>query len=598
LVRTNMYCRIILLMLIIPGISIAAAIDSKHQPSRSAEIAPIFDGPRNSLVGSAMRVWLLDRGSNICSSSWPTPRSNWNQADLSPVISWYSSTLSATSGVNMNLGNLRNDDFELAGGLKLSLRNWTFQSNVNSNEGELSDEANGIDLELGLFSKFACWLHFRDAALNGDLPLSETAGFAERKKWIWTEYQQDSNSLSHDETTAGMAYTHKIGKSSQLYLAFIKDQIRWGSGLLRAGQISGDQAAAVPHFQLVLDSKPLRLISLVGELYSGLSEQFNVYENPAGNSKTPLRQKWIVAHRLEYTNTNLALGFGEAVILGDRRPGPGYLNPLNFLWSEQHAEGDKDNTILFADLRLRLPRFIPGAWMSYADLSIDDYTLADFGKELEGQKYSSLIGLSGCPFPVVDSKDAMRIGDFELPGISWLTFELSKVRPYFGSHFYSINTYQQSSSTLGLLPEPNSKNSEWELRHELRIPDFDILKLRNSALLLFRIRGGKLQHGQNYWLNDELVNVGGSIEQPHRDSIDQQSAEFLAGSKYTQAYLSLGLEIKNLLKWENSSGSEFTVGTFSLRIDWSNFDNDSQNPDMIDSRDHDLEIWLDWGSTF
>ena len=69
----------------------------------------------------------------------------------------------------------------------------------------------------------------------------------------------------------------------------------------------------------------------------------------------------MIAHRLGWSNRHLSLGLGEMILMGDEGIGLGYLNPVNFYWSEQHARGDRENTLLLFDARLRVPSFVPGA---------------------------------------------------------------------------------------------------------------------------------------------------------------------------------------------------------------------------------------------
>ena len=180
--------------------------------------------------------------------------------------------------------------------------------------------------------------------------------------------------------------------------------------------------------------------------------------------------------------------------------------------------------------------------MLNAELSVDDYTISQWGEELEGQKSASLLGFSGTPLPPGADHRSMELFGLRLPGISWLTLEQLRVRPYFGTHFYAVSRLDHEHRSLGAWDHPNTRITEWEWRHELL---YQPKKLRgNEFLLTTRITGGHLVHGQNY-VNDngQFVNVGGNRYLPHRDGTDAQESPFLAGLLETHDWLTFGLGI-------------------------------------------------------
>ncbi len=543
------------------------------------------------------------------------PRGDWSDLPGSPSLDWHRRALPwippASPGEPPSASALlrwNTADLGLALDPLLSHARWRFSGNTAGRA--LEESANGIDLEARWLSHTSFWMHFRDAGLSGDLPLVDEPPFTTDRSWIWTHLEAGGKELTHDETRAGAALGLSPGRSSLLCLGLLKEHLRWGNGLLRGVLLRGDAAPAVGQFMLLLDSPPFRYRMTLGELESLLPDSSRLQQAGFGRPKLPWREKWLVAHRLEWSGRRLALGLGELVVLGDRRPGPGYLTPASFLWSEQHFQGDKDNTLIFLDLRWRPP--LPGVWLLHADLAIDDYTLKDFGEHYEGQKTASQLGLCLCPLPAGprgpggEIRD-MYLGSLRIPGISWLTLEHTRSRPYFGTHFQTINQYSHAGRSLGPFEDPNTRATEWEWRHEL---DFGLPPagpLGGAAgLMCFTAKGGRLVHGGNEYDPEGLLlrNVGGDLDQPHRDGVDPQPAPFLDGVLDSSDYLSLGLELR--LAFERGWGqganrrrpTASSLGVLNLRLEWSTWKLYRPAEQPADSRERMLEFRLDWARPF
>lgn len=513
----------------------------------------LLDSPLGTLRHSAARAWLLGDVAPAA-AAWPLPREDWQSLPVTPRLEY--------SGRQANADTtalLRWSEGDLRIGLtpRAEVARYLGPDGLGTNEA-----ANGIDFEAEWAHRFAFWLHFRDAGHDGDLDLLEEPVFQADRNWLWTEI--NDGTLTHDEQRAGATLKLALTASSTVRFSLLRDHLRWGPGLLRTTGIQGDEAPGWPMFLLELEHGALSFLQTVGELHSmeWLDDSYPV--EAGGRIRRELRQKWLIAHRLEWRARWGSLAAGESVILGDRRPGPGYLIPAALIWSEQHASGDRDNTMLFLDGRLRLPRALPGSWMAYAELNVDDYSLGDLGEELEGQRLSSLIGISGCPLPMVEGR-AMQLASLEIPGISWLTLEHARQRPYAGGHFHAVNRFDHGGQSLAAFEHPNSRSLEWEWRHEMLLPTLRLGILSLEPLLEWSLFGSHLVHGANP--DDE--NAGGDRYLPHRPE-DGQAAPFLGGVLELQDQREVQAALSSRLGWRQRALGQLELGVGWTRLNRQN----------------------------
>ncbi|MFA7330788.1 MAG: hypothetical protein WC326_06910 [Candidatus Delongbacteria bacterium] len=509
----------------------------------------LLDSPRGPAFAAASRAWLLERDSSAPPAAWPLPRRDWRAAPATPVLHWLDQTRPLGTEPGPWLG-VQLDSLRVALGLRLESRGWSLRQDST---GRLAESANGLDLELSWGTGGGAWLHVRDAGVSGATDWTTHPLFQDREIWRWSEIQTDG-SLTHDEQRAGAVLEWPLG-SGRARLALLRDHLRWGSGLLRTTILQGDRAPAWSQFLFQADWGPLRYTQTVGELFSGEADSLLARRDASGLVKLPWREKWLAAHRLDWTGRWGGLGISELLVLGDRRPGPGALLPTGLFWSEQHAAGDRDNVLLALDGRLRLPRQLPGAWDLHGELCVDDYSLSDLGGAAEGQRTAWLAGLSGCPLPVTEGR-AMRLGPLTLPGISWLTAEWTQVRPYTYGHFYSVNRFDHGGQSLGATAQPNSRVLDWEWRHEAPGPRLRAGRLELAGVWILALRGSRLEHGANP-LGE---NVGGDRLLPHREGLDAPEAPFLAGLREEDSWLRLGLEGAWRVEWRRRTLGSLVLG--------------------------------------
>jgi len=524
---------------------------------RAAEEADgcLLDGPRSAVFPAAARDWLLDPAASAPPAVWPLPRQVWLESTHGPRLRWLEHARPLAG--ERPWSGWRKDGLALAAGPRLESSAWSFSG---EHPGSLSEGANGLDLELARDGALGAWLHMRDAGVSGDSLPRTLPLWRERESWLWSQVQDDG-SLTHDEARAGLGLVLPLG-GARAHVSLVREHLRWGPGLLRTTEIQGDRAPSLPMFLLQAEAGPFYFSQAVGELFSGEADTVLARRDATGLVKVPWREKWLAAHRLDIRGAWGGLGLGEILVLGDRGPGPGALIPTGLLWSEQHAAGDRDNVLIFLDGRLRLPRALPGAWQVYGELCVDDYSISDWGQDLEGQKIASLAGLSGCPLPAAGGPSgsaAMQLGSLRLPGLSWLTVEHTRVRPYFGTHFFAADRYDHGGRALGATPEPNTRATDWEWRHEAPGPRLRLGRLALDGQWTARLGGGHLVHGAN----PPGGNVGGDRLLPWREGIDDPRAPFLAGRRETTREWRTGLEARWRVDWRGRG-----LGSLALEMGW------------------------------
>jgi hypothetical protein len=255
-----------------------------------------------------------------------------------------------------------------------------------------------------------------------------------------------------------------------------------------------------------------------------------------GRLRTLDTPKFISAQRLEVRpRGNLLLGFSQGVVYGDRGVQLGYLTPMNFLYSVQHSNDDKDNLVLGFD----------GTWRPvcgcklYGELFLDDVVVRD------------LLTSSG------NNKSAITLGSEFTRQISArlnldLWTEYTRVRPFVYSHVFATNVYTQWTSPIGYTLEPNSEFVNTELRGTYY----------PFALTL------SLSH-ENHGANTATRNVGGDIYTPVSDLIKGQDFPLLDGQLQRTLRLGVTLDCEVLPGLRlYTHATSFQIKGLPNRLEW------------------------------
>lgn len=210
--------------------------------------------------------------------------------------------------------------------------------------------------------------------------------------------------------------------------------------------------------------------------------------------------KYLAVHRLEADLLD-AFRFGvfESVIYSQREIDFGYLNPVNFYKSAEHAGGDRDNPMLGFDLATL---FLPGTQL-YGSWLIDDVDFARWGDEWWGNKFIWQGGVSNAV--LVPNTD--------------VTLEYTRIEPYVYSHRLTGNQYTHNGDALGLELPPNSDEWYVALRHWL------------NAKLWLTLEVHRRRHGRNEVDEDGniIANHGADIYESLDYDRDSDIAPFLDG---------------------------------------------------------------------
>lgn len=232
--------------------------------------------------------------------------------------------------------------------------------------------------------------------------------------------------------------------------------------------------------------------SLMGEAPEGADDVGPFAEIPT---------KYLAAHLLSIGPVGpLRFSVGEAVVYGGRPFEIGYLNPVNFLKSQEHYLRDRDNSLLYLGLR---------AWpvsrvRLEGEFLLDDLVFSRIGTGYWGNKTAWRIGVGAVGLPY---------------GTTDLLVEYTRLEPYVYSHFARSNAYLHD----GALPaargnEPNSH----ALRSSLTWRPIPNLTADLSLVLS--------EHGRNVVADTGLVrNVGGDVREGFRSEVSADTVTFLDG---------------------------------------------------------------------
>jgi hypothetical protein len=237
-------------------------------------------------------------------------------------------------------------------------------------------------------------------------------------------------------------------------------------------------------------------------------------------------QKYLASHIISFGPFGGIRGsLGESVIYSRRPFEIGYLNPLNFIKSQEHYLRDRDNTNMYAALSVNPAGgvFVEGEFL------LDDLKFSRIGDGFWGNKSAWRIGARTTAFPL---------------DVADLSMSYTRLEPYVFTHFDPVNSYTHDGTMLaggGL--EPNSEYLEGALR---------VVPLPNLRL---RAVVGIGKHGANITVkdasgrNDSLVrNVGGDVRYTNDEIVrgDSPYVTFLDGNLEKSLRLRLEAEYEPL----------------------------------------------------
>ena len=260
-------------------------------------------------------------------------------------------------------------------------------------------------------------------------------------------------------------------------------------------------------------------------------------------SKIPVKLSSM--HRLSLRPAWGELTFWESVIYSDRGFDLSYLNPLSFLKSLEHANHDRDNSLMGLDWTIR-------PWDHFqinGSFLLDDIIFSEIGSGYWSNKLAYNISFS-------------HSSEFVMLGL-----EYSRVEPYTYTHFNPQNSYTNDHMLIGSYILPNSDMLSFIYR-------FYFLGNRYPWM----IRVAYERHGDNIYDNSgNLVKNVGSDPFVARRSEDAYYIKFLDGKRNDAAIVELefGYEIIrgfNLSIQAFTKFSEYDNSMKNIRIKFSYLD--------------------------
>ena len=261
-----------------------------------------------------------------------------------------------------------------------------------------------------------------------ELPDSYKEGYVldrDYMKWINWGYPTSSLTYNHSDFTLGLH----------------RQPVYWGYSPNNSPILS-DNVSPLPHIEWSTMMPHLRFKFI----HARLTPNEDLYEDSLNTRRN------LSAHRVEFDLTsNFEFAFNEFVVYAQRDFELGYLNPVNFLFAEEQAQGDLDNKLMAIDFKWRV---IPGL-TSYGTWFFDELDFWKIFSGWWGNKFVFQLGATYYP-------------QSNLPS---LNIEYTAARPWTYSHKHSFNAFSSAGRALGLIDGPNTQNISvgtfWQLNSKL-----------------------------------------------------------------------------------------------------------------------------------
>ncbi|MCF8240270.1 MAG: hypothetical protein K9J16_02715 [Melioribacteraceae bacterium] len=256
----------------------------------------------------------------------------------------------------------------------------------------------------------------------------------------------------------------------------------------------------------------------------------NIVQDPIEGSTREVTEKYIAYHRVAFDfSKHLSIGFGEMIIYSRRSMDLAYLNPFAFYKSVEHSNQDRDNSMLFFDVKNNSIR----GFKFYAALLIDDIDFSKIGKKWYGNQTLFDIGLTAIPF-------------YSTVPIEF-DFQYMRIEPYVYSHRINNNNFTTQSFNLASDIQPNSEiyhfGIDYRFTHRLSVYSYFDYTI----------------HGANKLNNDGSVNTnyGGDIQVGYRVG-DEQQVNFLDGMLEYKTIIGVQLIYEPINNYHLVLTSEYT----------------------------------------
>ena len=345
----------------------------------------------------------------------------------------------------------------------------------------------GAEVRGSFMDNFGYYLRATNGAQFGDKDLAATKSNL-RYNYKYNENKDDATAF--DETEGYLSAEFKYAR-----FKIGRDRMKIGYGTLNS--ILGNYAPPMDYLSFKMNYSIFSFSFFHGKLLGQMTDKPDSIQ---GNIRT-ISDKFLAYHRLSLNfSRHFKLGLGEMIVYANRSMDLSYLNPFNFYKSAEHANQDRDNSILFFDFQNNSLKGIT----FYGLVLIDDIDFSELGTDWFGNKILYDFSMTVSPF--ADS----------FP----LTFGLQYIHidPYVYTHRIHDNDYTSYQIGLGSNLQPNSQSF---ITHITYKPHYRVD-------LKFSFQYTK--HGANELdsLGNVSVNHGGDILVGHRVN-DSDIAVFLDG---------------------------------------------------------------------
>ncbi|MEE9431986.1 MAG: hypothetical protein V3V16_13140 [Melioribacteraceae bacterium] len=368
---------------------------------------------------------------------------------------------------------------------------------LSQNEFEPIKNSNSLLYRFGgevrgsLFNRIGFSASATNGSFKGNKNLAQSFGSLKYNYKFITPTGSDLGESFFDETESFLFLNYdyaslKIGNDRKL--------IGYGASKL----ILGDNAPRMEYLQLNLDYKSIHFSSFHGKLLGSNQSYYNSSEG----SISRITDKYLAYHRLNFAlSKHLNFSFGEMIIYSRRNLDISYLNPFNFYKSSEHANQDRDNSVLFLDIQ---NNSIDGVKF-FSSLLIDDI---DFGKVGSGW---------------YGNQTLLNVGVYSTLLYKYLPVDLElqyiRIDPYVYTHRISDNNFTNLNFNIATNLQPNTSATVFNLF------------IRPTQRININIGFTYAVHGSNKIdANNNIINYGGDILVGHRID-DKEEVYFLQGEK-------------------------------------------------------------------
>jgi len=345
----------------------------------------------------------------------------------------------------------------------------------------------GAEVRGSFMDNFGYYLRATNGAQFGDKDL---AAIKSNLRYNYKYNENKDDATAFDETEGYLSAEFKYAR-----FKIGRDRMKIGYGTLNS--ILGNYAPPMDYLSFKMNYSIFSFSFFHGKLLGQMTDNYDPIQ---GNIRT-ISDKFLAYHRLSLNfSRHFKLGLGEMIVYSNRTMDLSYLNPFNFYKSAEHANQDRDNSILFSDFQNNSLKGIT----FYGLVLIDDIDFSELGTDWFGNKILYDFSMTVSPF--ADS----------FP----FTFGLQYIHidPYVYTHRIHDNDYTSYQIGLGSNLQPNSQSF---ITHITYKPHYRVD-------LKFSFQYTK--HGANELdsLGNVSVNHGGDILVGHRVN-DSDIAVFLDG---------------------------------------------------------------------